>query len=39
LEIAQNPIENLFVVGEGLSRNQGWCEGAVESVEKIIRKI
>jgi protoporphyrinogen oxidase len=39
LEIAQNPIENLFVVGEGLSRNQGWCEGAVESVEKIIHKI
>jgi len=39
LEIAQNPIENLFVVGEGLSRNQGWCEGAVESVEKIIDKI
>ena len=39
LEIAQNPIENLFVVGEGISRNQGWCEGAVESVEKILHKI
>ena len=39
LSIAQNPIENLFVVGEGLSRNQGWCEGSVESVEKIINQI
>ena len=39
LEIAQNPVENLFVVGEGLSTNQGWCEGAVESVNNIIQKI
>jgi protoporphyrinogen oxidase len=36
LEIAQNPIENLFLVGEGLSKNQGWCEGSLESVQKII---
>ena len=39
LSVAQNPIKNLFVVGEGLSINQGWCEGSVESVEKIINQI
>ena len=39
LEIAQNPLENLFMVGEGLSTNQGWCEGAVDSVNNIIDKI
>lgn len=39
LEIAQNPVQNLFVVGEGLSTNQGWCEGAVDSVNNIIDKI
>ena len=36
LEIAQNPVKNLFLVGEGLSKNQGWCEGSLESVNKII---
>lgn len=35
LKIAQNPMENLFVVGEGLSNDQGWCEGALNSVDKI----
>jgi hypothetical protein len=35
LKIAQNPMENLFVVGEGLSNDQGWCEGALKSVDKI----
>jgi len=32
---AQNPIPNLYVVGEMLSQNQGWVEGALESVDKI----
>lgn len=39
LNVAQNPEKNVFVIGEGLSKNQGWCEGALESVEKIYKKI
>ena len=39
LDKAQHPDTNLFIVGEGLSRNQGWCEGAIESVGKIIKDI
>lgn len=39
LKIAQNPEKNIFVIGEGLSKNQGWCEGGLESVEKIYNKI
>lgn len=36
LEFVQNPIPNLYVVGEAFSRNQGWCEGALESVEAVL---
>lgn len=32
----QNPEKNLFVVGELISRNQGWTQGALESVNNII---
>jgi hypothetical protein len=32
---AQHPKENIFVVGEVVSENQGWCEGALLSVHKI----
>lgn len=39
LENAQNPFPNLFVVGEMVSNNQGWTEGAFESVERIINKL
>jgi monoamine oxidase len=39
LNKAQNPVENIFVVGEMISRNQGWTQGALESVQKIINKI
>jgi hypothetical protein len=39
LNVVQNPQENVFVVGEGISKNQGWCEGGLESVEKIYDKI
>lgn len=35
----QNPQKNLFVVGELISLNQGWTQGALESVENIIDKI
>ena len=36
LKIAQNPYKNIYCVGEAFSRNQGWCEGALESVENVI---
>ena len=36
LKVVQNPMPNVYVVGEAFSRNQGWCEGALESVEAII---
>lgn len=39
LELAQNPQKNIFCVGEAFSRNQGWSEGALESVLKILNKI
>jgi hypothetical protein len=35
----QNPDDNIFVIGEAVSRNQGWSEGALESVDNIIKKI
>lgn len=39
IDKCQNPEENLFVVGELISRNQGWSQGALESVNNIINKI
>jgi L-2-hydroxyglutarate oxidase LhgO len=36
---AQNPEKNMYVVGEMISHNQGWTEGAIESVQKIIHKL
>jgi len=33
---AQNPYKNLFIVGEMISNNQGWVEGALDSVERIM---
>lgn len=38
LKTVQNPMKNLFVVGEAFSRNHGWCEGALESVQNIFQK-
>ncbi len=35
----QNPQDNIFVVGEMISNNQGWTQGALESVENIINYI
>jgi hypothetical protein len=35
IKIAQNPTEGILVVGESVSTNQGWVEGALESVERI----
>jgi hypothetical protein len=32
---AQHPEKDILVIGEAVSRNQGWTEGALESVETI----
>ena len=34
---AQHPTEGIVVVGEVVSRNQGWVEGALQSVEKYFK--
>ena len=31
----QNPYKNIIVVGESVSKNQGWVNGALQSVENI----
>jgi hypothetical protein len=33
---AQHPMKGMVVVGEMVSRDQGWVEGALESVDKVI---
>ena len=33
---AQHPEHNIFVVGEVVSRMQGWVEGALSSVDKVL---
>lgn len=38
LQIAQHPKENMYIIGEGFSKEQGWCEGALESAEKILKE-
>lgn len=35
---AQRPHTNMLVVGEMISENQGWVEGALESVENVVTK-
>lgn len=32
---AQRPMPNVWVVGEAVSRDQGWTEGALQSVEAV----
>lgn len=31
-----HPAPNIWVVGEAVSHNQGWCEGALQTVEHVI---
>ena len=31
-----NIKKNLFICGESFSKNQGWCEGAVQSVQELV---
>lgn len=38
LSYIQNPEKNLYVIGEAYSKNQGWVQGALESVDKIVYK-
>lgn len=33
---AQHPVKNILVVGEMVSTHQGWVEGCLESVDKIL---
>ena len=35
---AQRPMKGMVVVGEMVSRNQGWVEGALESVDAVITR-
>lgn len=36
---AQRPHPSIYVVGEVVARNQGWTQGALESVENVIKEI
>ena len=38
LKVAQHPEKGMLVVGEAVSRYQGWVEGALESVEAVLTK-
>jgi monoamine oxidase len=35
---AQHPMKGMLVVGEMVSRDQGWVEGALESVDAVITR-
>uniref|UniRef100_A0A6C0I5N8 Amine oxidase domain-containing protein n=1 Tax=viral metagenome TaxID=1070528 RepID=A0A6C0I5N8_9ZZZZ len=37
IKAAQRPYPNIFVVGEMISKKQGWVEGALESVNAIMK--
>lgn len=34
-----NPMENVYICGENYSLEQSWVEGALESCERVLRKI
>ena len=38
IKIAQHPKKGILVVGEVVSKNQGWVEGALKSVRKVLTK-
>jgi len=38
IKTAQYPLPGMLVVGEMISMNQGWVEGALESVEAVVTK-
>jgi len=39
LREAQRPSPHLWVVGEGMSRDQGWTEGALDSVRAVLADV
>ena len=39
LKYIQNPHKGLYVVGEAVSRYQGWVEGGLQSVHTILHKL
>ena len=38
IDIAQHPEKGILVVGEVVSKNQGWAEGALDSVRMVLTK-
>ena len=38
INAAQHPDKNILVVGEVISKHQGWVEGALESVDTVLNK-
>lgn len=36
IKLAQNPVDGMVVVGELISMDQGWTQGALDSVEKVL---
>jgi hypothetical protein len=38
IDVAQHPEKGILVVGEVVSQNQGWTEGALESVRTVLTK-
>lgn len=39
INLIQNPIDNIYVGGEFVSKKQGWVEGSIESIDRLYRKI
>lgn len=39
IEYAQNPYPGIYLIGELISKDQGWTEGALQSVHNILPKI
>jgi hypothetical protein len=38
LDRAQHPVPGILVVGEAVSAHQGWTEGALESVDRVLTR-
>jgi hypothetical protein len=38
IRVAQHPVDGMVVVGEMISMNQGWVQGALESVKDAVTK-
>ena len=36
LSLARNPVKDIYFIGEGFSKNQGWVEGSLKSVKDIM---